>query len=957
MRHFFNILRITILIVYTLSVFSCRTKEKPETEGGSSYITTDIITYSPAAEDQFVLGPAEYVIRRCRLYAFDGDTLDNMMYFENISENNIGAYVARMKVIQTTTKKLYCIINEPEDVEMQGRLNLINNPQAFAHIEYEIADYVTNGYNSDDTFDENDFCLPSFGESGVFSTITSTPQIDIPVELSVKRSLARVDIMIQKLSSVTSDVNITSSTTFSVINTRASGFIAPILTPSGNMVTKTVTGPSASLQAPIRDASDYRKNAIRAFSFYTPERTCDADADKLKIQLKDVDFGGALKTYDVVVDNETAPKLTKIERNRVYRLYCTFTSQGSALDLNLNINDWEEETPNGDIYGADFAVSSSKISIPVVNGEGSSKELTLNASENISFIEYEYNGTKGGASILPSGLTVTGIESINGTSTTGSVTLTSGSTSSATAPVYLWFQAGNIKKRVEVNSVEYLFRVSPPSDFLYTDGTKQYRVTSYSKLSGTALPWTATEFSTDGGVTWTTKPEWISAFTQNDAGSISYEEYSVTLSPTSAVYPHDAILKLAEPVSGIYNLATNGGASSSTTTANCYLVNAPGRYSLPLVYGNAIENGQTNRSAYHTDISEASVLSDFVKHDGAKITDPYIYNNSGCVPDNAVLIWQDAQNLVTEVALSDDKHSLTFYVDRATIKQGNALVAVRNSANVVLWSWHIWVTDYILGKDVKNVTNATSKNYSFLPYNLGWCDGPYFPARSVKVRFTQSESGAHKIIDINQLEGIEPGNNPFYQYGRKDPFVGGLKDQGTKIWYNAAGTPSSANPSTSSSISWDWSKRIASGILNPGIFCMNNDYEDKYLNLWCTDNTASDVAPNDKKVIKTVYDPSPVGFCVPPSNAFTGFTTANGIWNDNEGRWKFTIAGETIFFTAPGYRNVGSVASVGYYGGHWTATNNTVTTNYFFSYFADFTFRPLDTSMRNLGVSVRCIEE
>ena len=49
----------------------------------------------------------------------------------------------------------------------------------------------------------------------------------------------------------------------------------------------------------------------------------------------------------------------------------------------------------------------------------------------------------------------------------------------------------------------------------------------------------------------------------------------------------------------------------------------------------------------------------------------------------------------------------------------------------------------------------------------------------------------------------------------------------------------------------------------------------QYYNLWSTDNDRN--AANDDVVIKSVYDPSPVGYSLPASNAFTGFTTTG--WN------------------------------------------------------------------------------
>ena len=71
-------------------------------------------------------------------------------------------------------------------------------------------------------------------------------------------------------------------------------------------------------------------------------------------------------------------------------------------------------------------------------------------------------------------------------------------------------------------------------------------------------------------------------------------------------------------------------------TANCYVVTHPGYYKFPLVYGNAIKNGDTNASAYGS--------STFVNHLDRQITDPYIYNNKNSNGENlsagsAELVW------------------------------------------------------------------------------------------------------------------------------------------------------------------------------------------------------------------------------------------------------------------------------------------------------------------------------
>ena len=71
-------------------------------------------------------------------------------------------------------------------------------------------------------------------------------------------------------------------------------------------------------------------------------------------------------------------------------------------------------------------------------------------------------------------------------------------------------------------------------------------------------------------------------------------------------------------------------------------------------------------------------------------------------------------------------------------------------------------------------------------------------------------------------------------------------------------------------------------IQNPGYFYVTeggstipgSSYLTRYYyfyNLWSVNNTETN--GNDNAVVKTIYDPSPVGFQVPASNAFTSFTS------------------------------------------------------------------------------------
>ena len=143
----------------------------------------------------------------------------------------------------------------------------------------------------------------------------------------------------------------------------------------------------------------------------------------------------------------------------------------------------------------------------------------------------------------------------------------------------------------------------------------------------------------------------------------------------------------------------------------------------------------------------------------------------------------------------------------------------------------------------------------------------------------------------------------------------------------------------------------------------------QYLNLWSTDNDKTDA--NDDVVIKSVYDPSPVGYSLPASNAFRGFsTTGNGTNNSSEynvkGTWdkgwwfcgKANKSGTTIFFPASGYRyyDTGSLYEVATSGFCWVSST-TNTYNGRFLYFDSNSVSPLNITYCNYGLPVRSAEE
>ena len=544
--------------------------------------------------------------------------------------------------------------------------------------------------------------------------------------------------------------------------------------------------------------------------------------------------------------------------------------------------------------------------------------------------------------------------------------------------MYLRFVAGNITEYIPVKC--NTFRVTSSGTTLSSSGgISSFTVTSYSGNEGTDSPepWTV-EYSVDNGPWTPTAPSWLTApqaggtdpvFPSNGgSGSLTAQSFTAAVpsNPRRYFNTHADALKATTPVSD-YDLSTNGGMTAQNT-ANCYVVNAPGTYRLPLVYGNARKNNNNNTSAYQSSASGSNILPVFFDHRGMGITQPYI--DDQYTPGDCCLVWQDAYELVTNVRLSstqpDGHRYLEFEVPQATITQGNAVVAVREAGtNRIMWSWHIWVTDYQLGTGLQTTTNYQGVTYKFLPWNIGWCDQASYtsPARSVRVHITQTATGLQEEFTITQdassTAAAVSGNNPYFQWGRKDPMIPGIIGGPNKDFYNGDGYTWGVS---------DLGANIAKYIQEPHSFNTYAHMDNKYYNLWSANNTVD--TANDNPVVKTVYDPSPVGFCMPPSNAWTGFTTTGnntsiasqirGTWDStvSPAGYNFDITGGTAYYPALGYRNFssGALYNVDSNGYCWSAGPYSPNVGRYFGFSAG-DVDLLVLAPRSFGFPVRPVQE
>ena len=535
--------------------------------------------------------------------------------------------------------------------------------------------------------------------------------------------------------------------------------------------------------------------------------------------------------------------------------------------------------------------------------------------------------------------------------------------------------------RIEFNAAD--------KSFPYTGGTGKIDITSrktyYSQ--SVSLPWKVEGYCTTGpdGAFTDPKPDWltlskigggsITELTSSDGLNVSVsaqtltttqDAHTIALRGKSEVGTQSAPIDLSRvPLDASPLFSIEDGTTASTyaskpmNTANCYVVTRPGWYKIPVVYGNAIKNGNDNTEAYNPSVSYPNnFLKPFIRHDGNAITKPWIKANSGINLNSGVaeLLWQDQPNLVQDIQLQSDKQYIVFHVSQASIHEGNAVIALKASATGdIVWSWHIWVYG---GNDLRsiNVKNNQAKsggrpgqdNFDFLSENLGSCyDGEVIGYPESKVWVKISNDRQTNVIKITRLSGPSTSsnyNNPYYQWGRKDPMLpsDGTASNQNKFWYDNAGTSSNNLPTApwpSDGDAAGANEEIANTIKNPQTFNKSASMDDRYYNLW--DTKCNEICDEDniyqarfESVTKSVYDPCPPGFCLPPNGAFTGFTITGRNSSDpsesnvsgpfNKG-WHFRTVlagesgGETIFFPILGYRETdGMLLLVGSYVYYWS---------------------------------------
>ena len=188
-------------------------------------------------------------------------------------------------------------------------------------------------------------------------------------------------------------------------------------------------------------------------------------------------------------------------------------------------------------------------------------------------------------------------------------------------------------------------------------------------------------------------------------------------------------------------------SAAGTRTANCYVVKT-------------------------TDANKWYRFKATVRGNGAQTAEDISY--TGAVipagdkisPVKAGLVWETRDNNGTVHTLDYVGYSRNGYIvfKLGSAHEGNAVVAAKDGASKILWSWHIWATAAFDGDNIKvqkyetrprngisGYENITKRTFNMMDRNLG-------AASAMPASKTEAE--------VIKTYGL------LYQFGRKDPFPG-----------------------------------------------------------------------------------------------------------------------------------------------------------------------------------------
>ena len=369
---------------------------------------------------------------------------------------------------------------------------------------------------------------------------------------------------------------------------------------------------------------------------------------------------------------------------------------------------------------------------------------------------------------------------------------------------------------------------------------------------------------------------------------------------------------LAQAPYNAQNLSADG-------TANCYIVSTGNTYRFDAtVKGNGNESGD-GTSGY---IETCGLQIDTLKAAYADLLweSTFEFNRSSCA------------NVIQDIPYYDNGN---IYFSTGTY-QGNAVIALKDGAGNILWSWHIWVCN-------EPIEASAANGYEFMDRNLG---------------------------ALNNTPGDVNNRGLLYQWGRKDPFLPSGSSYASKqneanrqvgdgsgkwIVEGQAPLPVSTAPGN-----------IPHSIQHPMTFfgSYTSGVYSWYMaikNSWACNNDLWGKDENAEGRRKSIFDPCPVGYRVPPAQAFGDLnqteTEYAANWGKAESFGRYWTGGNGDFFPFSGmifiFDGINDTGTRAYY---WTTTmvpDDVYSRNLYLASGRAAIFR----AGHAYGCNVRCVKE
>lgn len=283
------------------------------------------------------------------------------------------------------------------------------------------------------------------------------------------------------------------------------------------------------------------------------------------------------------------------------------------------------------------------------------------------------------------------------------------------------------------------------------------------------------------------------------------------------------------------------------------------------------------------------------------------------------LIWKDFSGTPVTVGKTSDEN---LYVRPLAGQTGNAVVGMYVSGQLV-WTWHIWITDY----------DPQSENFVYTT------DG-------YTNTFMDRNLGATVVSSSASVDNL----GFYYQWGRKEPFPGSANVSSNGS--HRAIYDNQDNPLTVATIPVPASGNLEQAWQNPLTFISSPTYPYDW---YTTDRGGqNDVLWHDEEGYKTVFDPCPQGWRVPfirngvsPWSNVASVTNANNAVTFSQfGR--YPLAGNISHET-------GRIDGIPRRNYNWQANPATEAAYGFTAGY--YSIDATDIRYRAMGANVRCVKE